>query len=95
MPIWFQVAQKKQLALLQKMEAYEPAQSTCNLAHLQDQHAAKSTVRHFVKGRPALIFNGDDNAKRSANDEEKENKDTPDHIKSVSELRQMFSKFGK
>ncbi len=79
------------------MEEFEPAQSTCNLAHLQDQHAAKGTVRHFIKGRPALIFDGANNAtsKTNVNDEEKENNDKPDHIKSVSELRQMFSKFGK
>ena len=81
---------------LERLKNPEPAKSTCSAAHKQDQHAPKQTVRHVVKGRPKLIRDGipatvcpSDFKPDAPND------DDSDVGKSVSELKRMFSKWGK
>ena len=80
---------------LERLQNPEPAQSTCSAAHQQDQHAPKRTVRHVVKGRPTLFRDGVPATVCPSDFKDKETDESSELGKSVSELRRMFSKWGK
>ena len=91
-----QVAEEKQMRHLERLKSPEPAKSTCSAAHKQDQHAPKQTVRHVVKGRPKLIRDGIPATVCPSDFKPDVPNDSDSDVgKSVSELKRMFSKWGK
>ncbi len=94
------MAEEKQLQHLEQLRSPEPAQSTCSAAHAQDQHAPKRTVRHVIRGRPALIRDGaptgafSDAASQPITTQDDDDDRGSDDVTtmSVSDLRKMFSK---